>query len=41
MKALIIIGIVIVISLLWMFNAMRKAPEGYEDKNGFHEGKEP
>ncbi len=41
MKALIILGIIIVASAIWIALEVRRAPKGYEDKDGFHEGDEP
>ena len=41
MKLLIILGIIVVIGLGFLFWELKKAPMGYEDKDGFHEGEEP
>jgi len=41
MKTLILLGLLVVASIGWLIWEMKHAPEGYQDKNGFHEGKEP
>ena len=41
MKTLIILGVLLVAGIVWLVREAKNAPEGYEDKTGFHEGKEP
>jgi len=41
MKILITIGIIAIIGFVWLLWEIKQTPDGYEDKDGFHEGKEP
>ena len=42
MSELLYVGIfVVVVSVAYLAYLLKTAPEGYEDENGFHYGKDP
>jgi hypothetical protein len=41
LEIIVVLAVLFVASWLWLLWKLRHAPEGWEDEEGFHEGKKP